>query len=123
MTLTARDIIMLKIQERLETFLPDSCVIGRRADDYDSTGAPTGDIESETTVACRVITGKSDIEDIGQQPTMTEWYRLIVPLGTELAAGYIVTLADDTVYQVISIVTQRTDAPDMQALIKREMHG
>jgi hypothetical protein len=123
MTLSARDIVLPKIKTRLETFLTDLCTISRYANSHDGTGAPTGASELvASNVACRVIEGKSNIEDVGDQQTLTEWYRLIVPVGTDLGPDYIITLADGTVYQVIDLITQRTDAMDIQALIKREVH-
>lgn len=122
MVLSARAIVKLKIKARLETFLDDTCTIKRPKKTKDSMGARQGALEIvASSVACRVIAGKSDIEDIGEQQAMTEWYRLIVPVGTDLAAGYVVVLADGTEYRVIDLITQRSDAMDAQAMIKREV--
>jgi len=113
---------MQKIRERELTFFTDSCTIKRLANSSDETGARTGvtEIVAEN-VPCRIIAGKSDVEDIGDQLSLTEWFRLIVPVGTELGAEYTVTLASGVVFQVIDIITQRTDATDAQAMIKREV--
>lgn len=122
MVLRTRDILMQKIRERELTFFTDSCTIKRPADSSDSTGARTGfpELVAED-VPCRIIEGKSDIEDIGDQLSLTEWFRLIVPVGTELGVEYSVTLASGAVFWVIDIITQRTDATDAQAMIKREV--
>ena len=123
MVLSAREILLQNMKSRLETRLPDLCTISRYAKNSDSMGAPTGVPEIiATDIACRVIGGNSDIEDIGDQHALTESYTLIVPVGTQLGVGYIVTLADGTVYQVIDLITRRSEAMDAQALIKREVH-
>ncbi len=122
MVLSTRDIYMQKIRERELTFFTDTCIIKRLADSSDSAGARVGIMEIVAEdVPCRIIEGKSDIEDIGDQLSLTEWFRLIVPVGTELGAEYTITLASGAVFQVIDIITQRTDATDAQAMIKREV--
>ena len=101
--------------------MTDSCTISRDTNASDETGAPDGSTEIVASgVSCRVIEGKGDIEDIGDQESLTEWYRLIVPVGTSLEVNYLITLADETVYRVLEVITQRTDAMDAQAVIKRE---
>lgn len=105
----------------MESFLDDSCTISREKTTYDSMGAASGAKEIVASgVSCRVIKGISDTENIGDQQSLTETYRLIVPVGTALEVNYFVTLVDGTVYKVIEIITQRSDAMDAQALIKRE---
>jgi hypothetical protein len=122
MVLKTRDIYMQIIRQRLGTFLDDTCTIKRSANSSDETGADTGTkIIVAEDVACRIIEGKSDIGDIGDQLSLTEWYRLILPVGTELGTEYTVTLGNGDVFQVIDILTQRTDATDVQAVIKRRV--
>jgi len=112
--------ILADIRANVETYLDDTCTISREKQTSDSMGAPTGGKEIVASgVSCRVIKGRSDTENIGDQESLTETYRLIVPVGTALEVDYSVTLADDTVYQVIEIITQRSDAMDAQAMIKR----
>lgn len=121
MVANARTLLLQKVNARLGTFLDDTCTVSRESNSYDETGAPTGRPEIVASgVSCRVIAGKSDTENIGDQESLTEWYRLIVPVGTELEVNYIVTLSDDTEWHVIDVITQRSEATDAQALIKRE---
>ncbi len=122
MVLSARQIILQNITTRLESFLSDLCTIKRAAKSYDSTGAQSGVLETVAAgVACRVIEGNSNIEDIGDQQTLTEWYRLTVPVGTDLGANYFVELANGDVFKVIDLITQRSEATDAQAMMKREV--
>lgn len=112
--------LLANIRTALEVFLDDTCTISRERETFDSMGGSSHVPEIVASgVSCRVIMGKSDTENIGNQESLTETYRLIVPVGTELDVDYIVTLADETVYQVIEIITQRSDAMDAQVMMKR----
>ncbi len=77
-----------------------------------------------SNVPCRVNKGDGDLDVIGEQHTLTEWYTLAVPTGTEIKAGYTVTLADGAdglVFQIISLIARRSEAMDVQAQMKREV--
>ena len=122
MTLSTHDRILSNIRTKLNTFLSDTCTIRRKLKSYDPAGAPTGAGEIvEADVSCRVIEGKGDLDDIGNQQILTEWYRLIVPVGTELNAGYSIELSDGTIFQIIDMIARRTEAMDVQAIMKREV--
>lgn len=120
-----RSRLLSRVQTRLETFLgTDTCTISREGDSSDSTGAPTYvPVIVASNVPCRLIEGKSDTENIGDQESLSDWYRLIVPIGTELGVDYQITLSDGAIYQVIELVTQRTEKMDLQALVKRGNRG
>ena len=115
-----RDLALEKIRERLDDRLIDSCTISKQANSYGATGAATGALEIVADdVPCRVIEGKSDTDDIGDQHAITESYTLVVPLDTALEVGYVVTF-DSNNYQIIEIVTRHSDSVDAQAMMIRE---
>lgn len=116
-----RTILLSKIKSRLETFLDDTCTIKRESNTFDSMGAQVGNLETVASgVSCRVINGKSDVENQADQETITEWYRLIVPVGTQLGADYLVELSSDgSLWRVLEVITRRTEKTDHQAIIKR----
>ncbi len=110
-----------KARKRLnKTLAYTSCKIERRANTTGPSGAPTGDkyVVAEN-VRCRLIEGKSDTEDIGEQFNITEAYTLVLALGTDIGVNDIVTI-DSNVYNVMDIVTRHSDSSDVQAMIKRE---
>ena len=126
MPLSWREIALQKINARVRSFQTDLCTIKRPAKSYDSTGALTGVKETvASNVPCRVIKGQGDLDDIGEQQTLTEWYTLSVPAGTEIGAGYTIILDDGSVdgveYQILSMIGHRTEATDTQAIMKREV--
>lgn len=72
-------------------------------------------------VPCRVITSRTPrpaAEEVGSAEAIVEQYRLIVPYGTALAVNQVVTVGS-TVYQIVDLVTERTDETDAQAVMVR----
>ncbi len=115
--------LLNRIQTHLETFLTSSCTIEAETDSVGPYGEPThGWSVVAEDVACRVIdarkTGGSASTEVGGQEAMVDTFRLIVAAGTALAVDQRVTVGSD-VYQVVALVTSRTDGADGQAVITR----
>ena len=117
-----RDRLIQKIQARLETFVGEnSCTISRPALTKGPTGAASsGKVIVASAVPCRIIDGSSETEDIGDQHAILERYKLIVPVGTELGVGYIVTVDDGNTYNILDIITRHSESVDAQAMMTRE---
>lgn len=119
--------LVAMIQRVTNTFLKDTCTIERQIDAVDEQGAPVSNNWQTvaTNVACRVITAgqtgtTADTGTTGQQETITITQRLICETGTTLDTGYRVTVnSDDSVWRVVALVIDRTDANDEQAVIQR----
>lgn len=113
-----------QMQRAAGMLLTDSCTIMAEQLGADELGAPTGSWSVVASgVACRVITLNRLRDTAGEQggrESIADAYRLIVPAGTALDVGQRVTVASDgAVYEVVDLVTARTDGPDAQAVITR----
>jgi hypothetical protein len=109
---------------RVQALLTDTCVIERETAGVGTMGEPLhqwGVVVAD--VPCRVITGArrsgAGYQNIGSTESMIERFRLITPVGTPFAVDDRVQLSDGTVYQVVEVVDQLTDAVDTQAIIVR----
>lgn len=116
-----------RIRARVEYFLSDTCTIEREVAAYDKYGSPTRAWKTIASgVKCRVISAgeasRGEMESSGVRETMTERYRLICPVGTELGVDYRVTVSGKT-YHVVSLIDAWTDAMDTQAIIERRNDG
>ena len=73
-------------------------------------------------VACRVITATAQTsataQQVGSQEALVDTYRIIAPYGTAFATNQRVTVGS-VVYQVVGLVTDRTDETDTQAILVR----
>lgn len=112
---------LARVKQRLEKYVDDVCTIKRRSATQGPRGEtnPNYDIVAEN-VDCRVIKGESGMDDVGDQASLTETYRLIVPVGTELGVHYRVVLADGSKFEIIDVIDKRSDPVDAQALMVRE---
>ena len=89
-----RDRYLQKARARLRTFLRETtCTISMKTGTTGITGAPTNAVVVVVSdVLCRLIEGKSDTIDIGDQHNITETYTLVLPLDTIIEIGYFVTI-------------------------------
>lgn len=117
-----RQMMLQKIQDRLETFVGENtCTISKPARTQGPTGAPgSGHVDVATDIDCRIIDGSSETDEIGDQHVILERYKLIVPVGTELGVGYRVTVDDGNTYNILDIITRHTESVDAQAMMTRE---
>lgn len=105
-------------------FLTETCDIEKLANARDKYGnkVPNQWETVSSDVACRIITAgtrnQSSSMDVGSQEALVETYRLIVPAGTALDVDYRVT-CNGIVYQVVNVLTSRTDETDRQAILTR----
>lgn len=116
-----------RIRARVEYFLSDTCIIERETSAYDKFGSPARDWETVASgVKCRVIGAgeatRAEMGNSGARETLTERYRLICPVGTELGVDYRVTVNGKR-YHVVSLVDGWTNAMDVQAIIVRRNDG
>ena len=116
-----------KIRARVASFMTDTCTIEREVDAYDKYGSPVREWETSASgVACRVIRAgdqsRGAMGDNALRETMTETYRLIVPVGTVLGVDYRVTINGKT-YQIVNLIDAWTDAMDVQAIMVRRADG
>ena len=121
---TIHSALKAQMQAAVAGLLTDTCTITREVVSTDEYGAPTNTWAVVATgTACRVIVLSRLNERAGEQggrETIADTYRLIAPAGTALDTGYRVTVASDgAVYEVVDLVTARTDGPDVQAIITR----
>lgn len=121
---TVSNALKAQIQAALTGLLTDTCTIYAEQLGADEYGAPTGSwVVVASGVACRVIMLnrlKEAADAQGGQETIADTYRLIVPAGTALDTGQRVKLTSDgQTYEIVDLVTLRTDAPDAQAIITR----
>lgn len=104
-------------------YLKETCTIERETLAEDNFGGRKHAWETVASdVPCRVITvgnrQESRGQDVGSQETLVDTYRLIVPYGTSLETNMRVTVGG-LVYQVVSILSDRTDETDVQATLIR----
>ena len=105
-------------------FLTETCLIEKQAD---SVGQWGQEGQLWTTVAsgvpCRVISARamlqSTAQQVGGQEQLVDTYRIIAPYGTALATNQRVTVGG-VVYQVVGLVTDRTDETDVQCVAVRQ---
>lgn len=96
-----------RIQQKLNTFLDDVATIEKEATGTDVYGVPVHDWALVADgVACRLIRGRESragaVAMVGEQTRLSESYRVILPVGTEVQAGYRVTVGG-VQYRVIGI--------------------
>lgn len=115
---------LAKVQENVGVMLTDICTIER-----ETTG--TGDMGQElhenevvaTDVPCRLIragtrtTGSSN--NAGGRESLTDRFRLILPVGTVISTDYRVRMADETIYQVVDVEAALTDGAFVAAVVTR----
>lgn len=102
-----------------ETWMKQRCTIEQEMLITDEMGAQAHAwTVVALNVACRMIREGQGSELVGEQESMIERYRLVVPHGTALAANQRVTV-EGAVYSVVSIVDRLTDGTDAQALVVR----
>lgn len=115
--------VLAMMRAQTARFLTETCLI--EAEEL-NTGEFGEALHTRTVVAadvpCRVIQSRQGIRptaaEVGNQESIVDEYRLIVPYGTALAVDQIVTVGAAE-YQVVALVTERTDETDAQAVITR----
>ena len=117
--------MLAQLRSMTAKFLKDSCRIEVQTETIDEIGAPT---QTWAIVAddvpCRILpmaTGSmaSMSELVGSQESLRELYKIICPYGTALAPNQRIT-SNGATYNIIQLVTARTDETDTQALITRQ---
>lgn len=121
-TMISKQVLAI-IRARTAQFLTETCLI---ESEELNTGAFGESLHTrivvDAEVPCRVImqsrTSGGTAAQVGNQETVVDTYRLIVPWGTALAVDQVVTV-DGVEYQVVALVTERTNETDAQAVITR----
>lgn len=114
-----------RIKARVDMFLTETCLIEAQSQASDEYGNPIpgSRVTVASNVSCRII-------DLGErlqsqavidsdQETIVDTYRLILPAGTAIAKDQIITISGDE-YDVVDLITERTDETDVQAVITRK---
>jgi hypothetical protein len=115
---------LAKVQENVGVMQTEKCTIERET-------TATGDMGQElhenevvaTDVACRLIraglksTGSSN--NAGGRESLTDRFRIILPVGTVISTDYRVRMADDTLYQVVDVESALTDGAFVAAVVTR----
>lgn len=114
---------LARVQQVLDRFLTDTCVIEEEMIITDSYGGAAHAWQVVASgVRCRVITetrmSGSDTTEVGSQEALVNRLRLVVPAGTALGVNQRVTVGG-AVYQIVSLLVARTDSVDAQAVIVR----
>jgi len=104
--------------------MTDTCTIQERNEAVGEAGERLEIFSNVATgVKCRVITiGNRFMEQaqpVGSRETIVDSYRLIVPHDQTLEVDYRVILSSGDTYDVVDLITQRTQATDNQAVIVR----
>lgn len=115
--------MLARLRQMTAQYLKDTCTIERQTVAYGQYNEIIADQWETvaTDVACRVITEairRTSGELVGEQETLVETYRVVVPTGTGLAPNQRITVGG-LVYEVVRLVTNRTDETDEQAVITR----
>lgn len=115
--------VLAMMQRVTATFLTETCDIEVEQDSVGQWGQPAHSWQVVATgVACRVITARPMLQStagqVGGQEQLVDTYRLIVPAGTALAVNQRVTVNDLT-YHIVSLITERTNETDAQAVMVR----
>lgn len=122
MTLNAS--ILARLRNQTAKFLKDTCLIEVQDQSTDEYGSPalSWSVVAED-VPCRMITAgyqnQSRAGLVGSQESLQDMYKLICPYGTALDIDQRVTVNGQT-YNVVQLMTARTDETDTQAIIVRQ---
>lgn len=120
--LTAQVLAMMRATTA--KFLTETCTIEQEMNSTGEFGQPVPVwTPIATNVACRVILARQGYRptaaNVGGQEKIVDEYRIICPYGTVLATNQRITVSTGEVYQVVSLITDRTDETDTQAVVVR----
>lgn len=112
------------VRKNVNEMLTDTCTIKRLTGATGTMGEPLNQLELiASDVQCRVIRAKTPSGSsqmvVGTQQSMVEMYRLECPYDTAFLVDDVVTLADGSVYQVVSVEDKLTDSAFAGAVIQR----
>lgn len=98
---------IMRIMRDVATYLDNTCRIERETSSQDAMGAHRHEWQLLMDgVACRLISGKDSrtpqTEMVGAQPKLTESYRVVMPLGTDVLGGDRIII-DGVAYRVVSL--------------------
>ncbi len=117
--------ILAYMLAQADQLMSDTCTIEVRSDAVGEGGEKLLAYTTvATSVACRVIdagqTFERSADTVAEREVIVDRYQLITPNGTALAVDQRITLdSDSSVYQIIDLITERTDAVDAQATMVR----
>lgn len=117
--------VLEAMRDAAESLMTDTCKIEVRSNSVGEYGEPLEAYETvASSVVCRVTTlgsrFKEAAEQVGGREAIVDAYRLICPAGTPLAVDQRVTLTSTGErWQVVDLITARTDEVDRQAAIVR----
>jgi len=117
--------VLARLRNMTERYLKDTCLIEvqqRVTDEYGSPMQAWSIIASD--VPCRVLPiASSSMASmsalVGSAESLKELYKIICPFGTALAPDQRITVNGE-IYNIIQLVTARTDETDTQALLTRQ---
>ncbi len=116
--------ILAMLQAQVAQYLTDTCTIEQDTTVVDEFGGTTpAFVVVASSVACAVITIGTDRSIkaglTGDQQTITDEYRIILPNGQQIETGWRVTVGSD-VYHVTNILDKRTNETDVQVIARRQ---
>lgn len=112
------------VRRNVNEMLTDTCTLSEESGITGTMGEPLHGLEVVASgVKCRVIRAKIPSNGmtgvVGSQESMVDVYRLECPYDTVLRVDMVATLADGSVYQVVSIEDKLTDSAFAGAVITR----
>jgi hypothetical protein len=126
--ITFPDTILTYMRNMSDSLMTDTCTIEVRSTAKGASGETLQDVYTTvaSSVACRLIGQSSQtamgdrIQPTGDRETVTQQYRIICPYTTALAVDQRITLdSDGSQYQVVDLITARTQRTDVQAMLVR----
>jgi len=112
------------VRQNVSVMLTETCTIERETVSVGDMGQSLHEFaEVAADVACRIIragtnsTGSSNND--GGREALTDRFRLILPVGTDISTDYRVRMADESLYQVVDVEAALTDAAFVAAVIVR----
>ena len=112
-----------KVRGNVSVMLTDSCTIERETSETGDMGQELHEWEVlASDVACRLIragtksTGSNNVE--GGRESLTDRFRLILPVGTDISTDYRVMVGEDY-FQVVDVEAALSDQAFVAAVVVR----
>jgi len=116
--------LLAQLRSITAQYLKETCTIQQQAnaiDQYGGVDASQWNVVA-SNVPCRIImqggAGNKLPQQVGEQESLIDAYRVIVPIGTGLAPNQRI-ICNGIIYEVTQLITARTDETDEQAMVIR----